>query len=58
MGEYITREAMMEQAASLSEIESLVQVEATEAWKQIKASKRKQMPWPGCSTAATGFFYY
>jgi hypothetical protein len=56
MGEYATREAMMEQAASLSEIESLMQVEATEARKQIKTSKRKQTPLPGCSIAVTGFF--
>jgi hypothetical protein len=54
MGEYNTREAKVEQDASLSEIESLTQVEAaeteateaTEARQHIKATKRKQRHGP------------
>jgi len=63
MGEYNTREAKVEQEASLSEIESLTQVEATEteateARQHIKATRRKQTPhWtPVAVLLRPGFF--
>jgi hypothetical protein len=62
IGEYITREAMMEHASSLSENRvtyasgSNRSSGATEARKQIKRVTEANALEPGRSAAATGFF--